>query len=268
MSDNNQDVPWLEPVAEETGELSFLERYRMAIIAVGIFVIVAFAVIIWQVYSGAAPQAVGEVPLIKAEDGPEKAAPEEPGGMEIPDRDKLVYDRAEAEGERLRPGPEAPMDKPDAEDVVEMVPASGNPAASALSQQPAASVTAPASPAAQAPAAPAAQAPAAPAAHVPVAPASHVKSAKENAKPASVGDFLIQLGAFSDKPRALSAWEKLQAGFPSILSKLEPEVLIVDRGTKGVLYRLQAGRLADRETAVSLCKTLSAKNQPCIVVTR
>lgn len=252
MSDDNQDVPWLEPVAEETGESGFLEKYRMAIIVAGIFVIVAFAVIIWQVYSGAAPQAGGEIPLIKAEDGPEKAAPEEPGGMEIPDRDKLVYDRAEAEGEQLRPGPEAPMDKPDSADMVEMVPASGHDAPVAPS------------PSASTPALAQAQVPASPAAQVPASPAAQVKSAK----PASVGDFLIQLGAFSDKPRALSAWEKLQAGFPNILSKLEPEVLIVDRGAKGVLYRLQAGRLADRETAVSLCKTLSAKNQPCIVVTR
>src|SRR5262249_28059936 len=33
----------------------------------------------------------GEVPLIRADERPTKVKPDKPGGMEIPDRDKLIY---------------------------------------------------------------------------------------------------------------------------------------------------------------------------------
>ena len=61
------------------------------------------------------------IPLIKAEPGPVKVRPESPGGLRIPDRDKLVYDRMQGEGgpeergaERLLPPPEQPLPKPTA----------------------------------------------------------------------------------------------------------------------------------------------------------
>ncbi|MDA1091232.1 MAG: SPOR domain-containing protein [Proteobacteria bacterium] len=71
-----------------------------------------------QVFSGRA----GGVPLIKALPGPVKVRPENPGGLKVPNRDKLVYDRmnksSEAGGdegrgpERLLPSPEQPLPKP------------------------------------------------------------------------------------------------------------------------------------------------------------
>ncbi len=67
----------------------------------------------------------GGIPLIKADPGPVKVRPENPGGLRVPDRDKLVYDRmqgksagpGEAGGtsggaERLLPPPEQPLPKP------------------------------------------------------------------------------------------------------------------------------------------------------------
>src|ERR1041385_3749239 len=35
----------------------------------------------------------GVVPLVKADDRPVKVRPENPGGMEVPDQDKEIYDR-------------------------------------------------------------------------------------------------------------------------------------------------------------------------------
>ena len=67
----------------------------------------------------------GGIPLIKADPGPVKVRPVNPGGLRVPDRDKLVYDRmhgksagpGEAGGEgggaeRLLPPPEQPLPKP------------------------------------------------------------------------------------------------------------------------------------------------------------
>ncbi len=58
------------------------------------------------------------VPLIRAEVTPIKIKPAEPGGAEIPDRDKLVYNRLKGEGagtevEQLLPPPEEILDKPE-----------------------------------------------------------------------------------------------------------------------------------------------------------
>ena len=66
------------------------------------------------------------VPLVVAEATPVKVRPEEPGGVDVPDRDKYVYKsltdpepEAEAEGEQLLPLPEEPMQRPPVE-VVEL----------------------------------------------------------------------------------------------------------------------------------------------------
>ena len=57
------------------------------------------------------------VPVVRADPTPSKIRPRDPGGMEVPDRDKLVYERLRGEGteprvERLLPPAEAPMRPP------------------------------------------------------------------------------------------------------------------------------------------------------------
>lgn len=59
----------------------------------------------------------GGIPLIKSAATSVKVRPDNPGGLEVPDRDKLVYDRIQgtAEGrgpERLLPPPEKPLPRP------------------------------------------------------------------------------------------------------------------------------------------------------------
>ncbi len=61
-----------------------------------------------------------EVPVIRADISPIKVRPENPGGLQVPDRDKLVYNRIQSGGgasngaavERLLPPPETPMEMP------------------------------------------------------------------------------------------------------------------------------------------------------------
>ena len=57
------------------------------------------------------------VPLIRADAGPVKVRPESPGGMEVPDQDKLVYNRMQGAREappveQLLPPPETPLPPP------------------------------------------------------------------------------------------------------------------------------------------------------------
>src|SRR5439155_25118659 len=51
----------------------------------------------------------GNIPLIRADERPTKIKPERPGGMEIPDRDKLIYNPTRPVVEHLLPPPEKPM---------------------------------------------------------------------------------------------------------------------------------------------------------------
>ncbi len=60
------------------------------------------------------------VPVVRADTNPTKLKPSEPGGMEVPNRDKTVYERVSKENtepklERLLPRPEKPLEKPKAE---------------------------------------------------------------------------------------------------------------------------------------------------------
>ncbi len=77
-----------------------------------------FAVAAWYALqrSDMQPPAAAEVPLVKAEPGPVKEKPEDPGGLKIPNQDKLVYERITPKPqapktEKLAPAPEEPIVK-------------------------------------------------------------------------------------------------------------------------------------------------------------
>lgn len=147
-----------------------------AVVALGL---AAFGGIIWYAYSqGMRAGTESVAPIVRADPSPTKVRPEQPGGMEVPHQDKLVYDRlnptsGEAGVERLLPPPETPLERPKA------APA---PAAPAAAEEPPVELAAtapeaelppeepPAATGAPVPLGPAAK-PAAPAAAAPVQPA-------------------------------------------------------------------------------------------------
>lgn len=81
--------------------------------------IVALAIVgafIWSGRDRAEHELAGETPMIRADQTPIKIPPESPGGMEVPHRDKLVYQRLPGSEpgklERLLPPPEEPLPPP------------------------------------------------------------------------------------------------------------------------------------------------------------
>lgn len=78
--------------------------------ALALATVAVFAGIVWYAYQ--TRERGGEPPLVAAAEGPAKVRPEEPGGLEVPDQDKLVYEEAAgeavAEAEELLPPPEEP----------------------------------------------------------------------------------------------------------------------------------------------------------------
>ena len=99
---------------DELNSTGWLKRATLAVVAIVIFAVAGAG---WYAYDRGLVH-VGEqpVPLIKAEAGDTKVRPEDPGGLQIPHQDKLVFERlapdqAEPLVERLLPPPEIPIDR-------------------------------------------------------------------------------------------------------------------------------------------------------------
>ena len=221
----------------------------------GFAVVAAIAGLGGYVYQETTAPAVSELPLIEADDSPTKHRPAEPGGMVIPNQDKLVYETLGDESnldkiERLLPPPEEPMPPPEPvapPTVVEPVP--------------------------EAPVAPMPE-PAIVAPSVPIEEQAPIPSPKPVVQPpptptvtaTPLAGYRIQLAALRGRADAEAAWRRLKRANGDLLGALEAEVTRVDLADKGIFYRLRAGPLASAAKAGALCQRLKARNLDCLVV--
>jgi cell division septation protein DedD len=197
----------------------------------------------------------GGVPLIRADDRPTKVKPEQPGGMEIPDRDKLIYSPTRKVVEHLLAPPEKPMPRPAPSSTPPqteparpstgtMPPASGSPEdPPALTQmpQPQQQATAPSGRPAQATPGP--------------------------SKPAAaqVAGTRLQLGSLRSEDAARQEWERIKRKNSDLLGSLSATPVRADLGDKGIYYRIQAGPIADPTAAERICGELKQRSIGCII---
>jgi cell division septation protein DedD len=194
--------------------------------------------------------ASGDVPLIRADERPTKVKPEQPGGMEIPDRDKLIYNPTRKVVEHLLAPAEKPMPRPAPSPPSQteaarsstgaMLPPSGLP-----ENSPAATQTA--QPQQQAATSPgkAAQAPSSP------------------SKPAA--GTRLQLGSLRSEDAARQEWERIKRKNSDLLGSLSATPVRADLGDKGIYYRIQAGPIADPAAAERICGELKQRSIGCIL---
>lgn len=107
-----RDEPEFEPIAARPAKKPWGRHLAIML------VLIVGGAAGWH-YLGAqiGPNSRKSVPVIRADVAPVKIKPADPGGLDIPDRDKLVYDRLNGEGagtdvETLLPPPEEPMEMP------------------------------------------------------------------------------------------------------------------------------------------------------------
>jgi cell division protein FtsN len=132
----------------------------------------------------------------------------------------------------------------------------GSPGAAAAATAPAPAPSSPAPTPTPAPASPASHAAAHP--KTPAAPAAAARSA-------SSGSYGVQLGAFkSGSDAANRRWALLQKKYPDALAGLSPKVA-PGKGGSATLYRLQVANLSEKR-ASSICKTLKAHSQACVLL--
>lgn len=244
------------------------------------------------------------VPVIKADDRPIKTRPDDRGGMQVPNQDKLVYERMDSAGEgeprveRLLPQPESAKTPPK---TISVPPLSAEPPPAnippAVAQRPApippkpgeppAPKTAPAAkvaaqpmeaspipPAYQpvqeraaAPAQPEHMAPAVVAQAPQVAPPPPAPAPATTAKAPASGEFVVQLGAVRAADQADKEWARIQKANADLLGALKSDIVRVELPGKGTFWRVRAAPLSE-QAARQLCAELTARSQGCIVARR
>lgn len=279
-------------------------RSRALPIFIALFALGAFTGIVWYAYTQGVQSGASTVaPVIKAEEGPTKAKPEQPGGLQVPHQDKQVFQRLLPEGqtpqtvERLLPPPPEPLQPPPApapaapaatpsaiapaqplpsQSVAERPVATPQPAPQTAPPQAAPQGVPPVPPAAPAPqppqdtparTQPAAESPAPqPMAEPKAEPAQPQRQPQDNIAAVSGGGFKVQLAAVRSDEAAKQEWNRLKNRYKEELGALTLTVQRVDLGAgKGVYHRIQAGPL-DEAAAERTCAALKAKNQACLVV--
>ncbi len=251
-------LPWLEPVEDETAE----EGVSAVRLVAGLIVaLVALGLVVGGVYwlkqrAGGPGTATGDPTLIAADKTPIKVKPTETGGMQVKGQGDSSY--AASEGA----DPNAKIDL----SAVPEAPIAKGPAA------PVASVPAPA-PVVKAPPAPVkpvevAKAPVAAPKIVP-APATPAKTVpikvvpaktETAATPAPAGGT-IQLGALDSEAKANAAWKSLSGRY-AYLAALNHVVVKAEVNGK-TYYRLRASAGGQ---ASSICSKLKVAGEACSVV--
>lgn len=225
--------------------------------------VVVLGAVAWLVYDRMMVQTGGgEVPYVTADAGPEKIRPQQEGGMEVPNQDIRVYNELDRsppakESEVLLPAAEAPVTPPAAADAKSQT----APEAAGVPSVPAPTLdVAPATGTTTRPEDTAAPAPDAEAAGA-APPDQAIQTAT------TAGAFRIQLAAVKTREAAQVAWKKMTKSYPDVLEGLALNVVKVDRGADGALFRVQGGPFTDRAAAESACGKLKQKSQACLVVT-
>lgn len=307
LEDDNKDDDFLDEFRQKLGNQS-LENFeekkneinRSKNVFIGAVSGIALAAVVgWFVLS---PRYANledtDLPVIRRPQSAVKVQPAEPGGMEILNQDKSVYNIIEKKAdntpavENLLPPPEEPqlpviasqpqpVSQPDM-NVVNQVIAEQKP--SAVEQKAEEIIRVAEAPKPQtvketAPEKPAVtiseamtQAPleqpqtqdelpkAETAKVVPSAP----PPANKIEKAAAAGSWQVQLMSSPNKKAMDSAWSNLVKKYPFLARHLH-EIETADLGAKGTFYRLKAGAFADRSGADNLCNDIKALGGTCIV---
>jgi len=188
----------------------------------------------------------GEIPLIHAGTDPIKVKPDDPGGMEIPNRDRFVFNpTGSMPVERLLPPPETPLPRPAPSN---MAPQSIGPATLAVVPQTPPSAPAP-SPA------PAVSAP----------PPPQIAAVPTPAPGNETKGYRLQIGAVKTPDIAKQELDRIKRQNGDIVGSLPVSVDRADLGQRGVFYRLHIGPIGDAGQAERLCAQLRQRGVGCIL---
>lgn len=236
-------------------------------------VLTAFGAVIYVAYQQGRSQGDrGAPPVIAAERGPIRVQPENPGGVTVPDQDKLIYERIagvtpEPTESGLAAPPEMPLDIPPAESAaIEVEDEVETPGAAEEGDTALAAEGATAAPSAEQIAAErkAKEQAAAITSQIEAIDPGATDAAAQTAA-ATTGAFVVQIGAFKEDAEAAGHWQSFKKRNGDLTGALKPDIKRVDLGGKGVWYRLRVGPFETRQNAVAFCEVLRTRGGQCNV---
>lgn len=212
-----------------------------------------------------------DIPIVRRPQTAIKVQPADPGGMEILNQDKTVYDIVEKKEtddikvENLLPPPEEPkmpediiptetQSAPEKEIKIDII----ETAEKIINNN---EVKAPAQPEKE---------PVKPEAKSVVVEEKPVQQPKpvvvEAPKPVEIaaGSWQIQLISSPNKSAMEKAWKDMSKKY-SALNGLPHEIESADLGSKGTFYRLKAGSFKDRAPADKICNSIKSAGGSCLV---
>ncbi|MEP4193408.1 MAG: SPOR domain-containing protein [Sneathiella sp.] len=280
----------------EDEDLPGFNRWKLIGGALAVVIVAGFGIGIWYAYDQGIKKGVQLAPpIIKADTAEVKKIPEDPRGMDIPHKDKEVFNvlqpEKEEKVEKLMTPPEEAVREAPPVDVKETVREEGQkePGKSAetlmkkaedaketVTKESAKSTETakvktpePVTKAAENPKPEPKPQPAPETAGKPAKKAVETAKAtpteKTNPGVSGAANYRVQLGAFRSVDAAEKAWAGLQKKHQDLLGEIPHRVQSVEIKGKGVFHRLQAGAFADKIGAGALCTNLKAQKQDCLV---
>jgi len=282
------DALEFEPVAVDAArssgrgwKIAFFTLISVAVLTVG-----------WMSYGDRLIGMLGDpddrVPVVYAPVGAVRERPENPGGLQVPDRDKLVYNVLQGKREnapqveRLLPTPETPLPRPKPK-TIPVIPKtlptlndqvnSGQPKRLVPQTSPAIKTT-PKVPTAADVASIEKPQPVKLPTPAPTVKKKIVKTTKPvTPKPlprktvSSKKAYRVQLAAARSTERAQQEWDRLRRKHIDLLGDLGLTITKADLGVgKGVFYRLRVGPLKTAAQARKLCAELSKRKVGCLLI--
>ncbi len=263
--DNLQADDWMRRDDQGQGR-------NLILIALGLAAALAIGVAVYALlFDGGKGTNLAGLPTFEAPEGPDRVKPDDPGGLNVPHRDKLVYDRITGEHkprvEHLLPEPEQPMERDQIAELIEQDQTPAEKAAEKAADNPVSADKSTPEPAPQ----PVTAAKAEPEPKVEPTPEPAPKSVPVKAEPEkefyfNKSDWVLQLAAFRTREGAEKAWHNLQKNRADLLKDLKADFVKVDVKDKGTFHRLRVGPFTDKASASARCDRLKAVKQDCLVV--
>ena len=176
-------------------------------------------------------------PRITADNTPFKIKPEEVGGVQTPNQDKVVFEVMDGKSPEAKASPKSLPESPikiEAPEPILKRPEKKEPVAPRPKR-----VKRPA-----------------------------VTPQREAAVAVRGSDWVVQVSSTRSQADAAEVWTSLKRKYPDLVAGKYADVKRADLNEKGIFYRTRIAGLADKTAANSLCNAFEAAGQACFVTKR
>ena len=203
-------------------------------ILVGVLLLAAFIVL--KLYTPGVRDR-SDPPRITADNTPFKIKPEEVGGVQTPNQDKVVFEVMDGKSPEAKASPKSLPESPikiEAPEPILKRPEKKEPIAPRPKR-----VKRPA-----------------------------VTPQREAAVAVRGSDWVVQVSSTRSQADAAEVWTSLKRKYPDLVAGKYADVKRADLNEKGIFYRTRIAGLADKTAANSLCNAFEAAGQACFVTKR